>query len=104
MASGKHCIVPIPSAMTILSAHIFTDVVSDVSMDVRVDSYANYPPAAGDSIVASNPITITASDKAEDTVLTGWDTALAAGDVLMFYLNSNTSAKYIHVQLRAILL
>ena len=41
-----------------------------------------------DSITASAPVTISSATKAQDATLTGWTTAISAGDVLGFNVDS----------------
>lgn len=57
-------------------------------IDIKKDVYASYPPGAGDSIVAAAPPNIAAGHKYSSTVLTGWTTSVAAGDILKFSMTS----------------
>jgi hypothetical protein len=57
-------------------------------IDVWKDSYANFPPTVADSITASAKPTIVTGLKYSDAALTGWTTAVAAGDTLTFHLDS----------------
>lgn len=67
-------------------------------IDVQQDTYANFPPSS-DSICASAKPTIASDIKYTDEVLSGWTTAIAAGDVLAFVLESSSTFTYICVQL-----
>jgi hypothetical protein len=69
-------------------------------IDVWKDTDANYPPVVGDSICASAKPTISAASKYSDTTLTGWTTAVAAGDWLVFHLESTSGFQAIFFQLR----
>lgn len=80
--------VQIPYSGTITGWTILGDQAGSVSIDIQKDSYANYPPTGGDSIVASAPPTVTSAVKNTSTTLTGWTTAVSSGDVLRFVLNS----------------
>ena len=68
-------------------------------VDIWKDTHANYPPAVADSITASAKPTISVGSKYEDTTLTGWNTAVAAGDWLVFHLDSSVTFSAIFVQL-----
>jgi hypothetical protein len=68
-------------------------------IDIWNDAYANFPPTVGDSICGSNKPTIVAGRKYLDTVLTGWDRDIAAGDTITFHLDSAATFKVIHVYL-----
>jgi len=63
-------------------------VSGDIVVDIWKDSYADFPPVDADSITASTPPTLSSADKSQDTTLTGWTTALSAGDVLRFNVDS----------------
>ena len=73
---------------TITSWTLLADQVGDIEIDIWKDTYANYPPTVGDSIVAAAPPSITADDHNQDSTLTGWTTAITAGDTLRFNINS----------------
>lgn len=68
-------------------------------VDIWKDTHANYPPTVADTICASAKPTISSGSKYEDTTLTGWTTAIAAGDWLVFHLDSSVAFKAIFVQL-----
>ena len=83
---GLHAIVEVPFACTIAGWTVLADQVGTVEFDIRKDSYANYPPLSGDSIVASDPPQLISAQKATSTALTGWTTSIAAGDTLHFVI------------------
>lgn len=78
----------IPFAGTITAATMLADQSGSAVVDIWVDSYANYPATDADSITASAPPTISAATKSQDNTLTGWDTALVAGDTMRFNVDS----------------
>lgn len=88
ITTGQKGYIEIPFACTITAARSFADQSGSIVVDVWADAYANYPPTDADSITASAPITISATTKSQDTTLTGWDTAIAAGDILGFNVDS----------------
>lgn len=90
MIVGQQCWIEMPFAGSITQSTMLTDQAGTMVVDLRKDSYANYPPAAGDSIVASAPPTLTAAAKSVDTTLTGWTLAVARGDVLLAIVTSTS--------------
>ena len=74
--------IPIEFDCEILAVRAGASQSGTIEIDEWVDSYANYPPTVGDSIVASAPISLSAADKYEDTTLTNWITRLNRGDWL----------------------
>lgn len=80
----------VPYGATINSVTMLADQTGSIVVDIWKDTYANYPPTAGDSITAAAKPTITASNKSQDTTLTGWSTGvnIAAGDTLRFNVDS----------------
>lgn len=64
--------------------------IGSCQIDIWKAAIGSYPPTVANSIVASAPPFIVAGTKYVDTVLTGWTTALAAGDALKFNLVSNS--------------
>lgn len=73
---------------TITGWTLLADQSGSVVVDVRKVAYASFPPTSGNSIVASAPPTIASAQKATSTTLTGWTTAITAGDVLRFHVTS----------------
>ena len=55
-----------------------------IVIDVWKDTYANFPPTVADTITASAKPTLSSATKSDDTTLTGWTTAVTAGDVFGF--------------------
>jgi hypothetical protein len=60
----------------------------DAVLDILKNSFDNFPPTVGDSICGGNKPTLTSDLTYRDTVLSGWDTVLDAGDVLRFTVDS----------------
>lgn len=87
--------VQAPAGGAIVSATIMLDQSGSVSVDVRKSTYANYSatvPGSSDTITGGTPLTVTSALGLRDQTLAGWITAITAGDVIRFYLNSVTSA------------
>lgn len=83
--------IRIPFACTVNSATLLADQAGSIVVDIWKDTYANYPPTVADTITAAAKPTLAAATKSEDTTLTGWTTAIAAGDTLRFNIDSITT-------------
>jgi hypothetical protein len=77
-------------ACEITAVTLLADQSGSIVVDLYKDTYANFPPTDADSITAAAPPTITTATKSQDTTLTGWTTALAAGAVMRFNVDSVT--------------
>lgn len=90
--------VRIPFAATITKVSVLTQGgPGDCVIDIWSDTFGVFPPTVGDSITASAKPTISSGVKYEDSTLTDWDTNVAAGDVLLFHLESATTFDTIFV-------
>jgi hypothetical protein len=94
--------VEIPFACTITGWTMILDQSGSIVVDVWKDTYANYPPVVGDSITASDKPTISGATKGQDLAPTGWITAVAAGDILRYNVDSITTATRATLVLRAV--
>jgi hypothetical protein len=63
-------------------------LTGSIVVDIWKDTYANHPPTVLDTITASAKPTISSATKATDSTLTGWTTAITAGDILFFNVDS----------------
>lgn len=81
----------IPFGCTIVRSTLLADQSGSIVVDIWKDTYANFPPLVGDSITASAKPTISSSNKAQDSTLTGWTTLITAGDILRFNVDSITT-------------
>lgn len=95
ITTGVKGFVEVPFAGTITAVTLLsTDAAvtsGSIVVDLWKDTYANYPPVVGDSITASAKPTLTSAIKSRDTTLTGWTTAIAAGDILGVSVTSVTA-------------
>ena len=83
----------------IVKARLLADQSGSVVFDIWLDAYANYPPTVADTITASAKPTISAGVKDEDTTLTGWTTAVTAGDILGFNVDSAATIERVTLEL-----
>ena len=75
------------TAVTLLSTDAAVTAGSIV-VDIWKAPYASYPPTVANTITAAAKPTLSTATKSRDTTLTGWTTAIAAGDVLGFKVDS----------------
>ena len=90
----------IPFACIINSVTLLANATGSIVVDIWKDSYANYPPTVADSICGSAKPTLSSAIKSEDTTLTGWTTAIAAGDILMFNVDSASTVQSVNLILK----
>lgn len=100
ITTGVKGFLEIPFACTITRATLLADQSGSIVVDIWKDTYANYPPTVADTITASAKPTISAATKAQDATLTGWTTAIAAGDILGFNVDSITTCQRVTLSLR----
>lgn len=79
---------------------VLADQSGSIVIDVWKDSYANYPPTVADTITASAKPTLSSATKNQDTTLTGWTTAITAGQTLRFNVDSITTCTRVLVSLK----
>lgn len=61
---------------------IFADTAGDMQINIKKSDYSTYPNFT--SICGGNLPTLVGVDKGYDDVMTGWDTAIRAGDILRY--------------------
>lgn len=91
-----------PMGGLIVRARLFADVAGAIVIDIWKDSYANFPPTVADTITAAAKPTLSATQKYEDTTLTGWVRQIAAGDVFGFNVDSASTVHRVIVELDVI--
>jgi len=90
----------IPFACTINRVTMLANKSGSIVVDIWKQAYADYPPEDAQSITASAPPTITTAEKSQDSTLTGWTTAIAAGDCLRFNVDSITTIEQVTISLK----
>lgn len=86
-----------PVAGTIIRNTLLADQAGSIVIDIWKDVFANYPPTVADTITAAAKPTLSAAQASEDSTLTGWTTAIAAGDT--FRINVDSAATITRVTL-----
>ncbi|AMV31720.1 hypothetical protein VN12_06335 [Pirellula sp. SH-Sr6A] len=84
----KSLLFRVPYNCTITGWELVANASGSIVIDVWKDSYANFPPTNGDSIVAAAKPTLASQVKAQSSTLTGWTTALNAGDYIKLEVES----------------
>jgi hypothetical protein len=97
-ATGSKAFLQIPFDGTITGWTLISDVSGSASITVKKSTFAAFP--TNSSIVASAPPFLSSAQSATSTTLTGWTTAVAAGDVLEFVLASATTVKRLILELQ----
>lgn len=92
----------IPFAATIRRVTTMAVQSGDIVIDIWKDTYANFPPTDADSITAGTPPTLSSAANAQDSTLTGWTTAIAAGDIMGFNVDSAATIETVTVALEVL--
>ena len=100
ITTGVKADIEVPFNCTILQATALANETGSIQVDIWKDTYANFPPTDADSITGSNPITISSSNKSQDSTLSGWTTTISAGDILRFNVDSCSSIKRCTISLK----
>lgn len=85
---------------TIVAAMLLADQSGSIVIDIWKQVYASYPPLVAQSICASALPTLSSALKEKDTTLTGWTTAISAGDTLRYNVNSAVTLTRVLVSLK----
>jgi hypothetical protein len=92
--------VHIPKALTITQVTLLADQSGSIKIDIWKDTYANYPATDADTITGGSEPEIVTATKYQDGTLSGWTTAIAAGDQLIFNIDSVTTITYCTLTLK----
>ncbi len=99
ITTGVKAYLEAPVACTITVATLLADVSGSVVIDLWKVAYASYPPTVTNTITASAKPTISSAVKSRLTTLTGWTTAVSAGDILAVNVDSASTIKRLTVAL-----
>lgn len=92
-----------PIAGTIVGWTIVTEGgVGSCVVDVWKRAFSSGMPAVGNTITAAAKPTVSGADRAQSSTLTGWTTAIAAGDILTFHVDSTSVFSGITISLDVI--
>ncbi len=88
ITTGLKGSIAVPFACTITSWTLMADTSGSLTLDIWKSSFASYPPTAAHSITGTAKPAILSDVKAASSALTGWTTAIAAGDILAFNVDA----------------
>jgi hypothetical protein len=100
ITTGVKCDYKIDDDFTIIEWHMLADVAGSMVIDIWKDVVASFPPTIADTITASAKPTLSSAAYASSLTLTGWTTAVYAGDVLRFNVDSASTITRICLALR----
>ena len=89
--SGSNIDIYFPFACEITEVSLFATTSGSLVIDLWVDTYANFPPTVADTITSSAKPTLSSAIKSQDSTLTGWTKAIAAGKTLRINVDSCTT-------------
>lgn len=100
---GEKGHLEIPFACTLKAWTLMADVAGAIVIDVWKDTYANFPPTDADAMpgAGKEPTIAATNQKAQDTDITDWvTTAIAAGDILAFNVDSCATITKVTISLK----
>lgn len=100
LAAGLKGSIIVPFDCTIESWTLVASPSGSMTVDIWKSSLAGYPPNAGNSICGGAKPALSASQKATSSSLGAWTTAIAAGDVLSFNIDSAVSITLASIALK----
>jgi len=101
ITTGQKGHIEIPFACTITGWTLLADQSGSIVLDVWKDTYANFPPTVADTIAGSEKPTLSSVQKNQDLTLTTWTTAVSAGDILAFNVDSVATVTRVTLSIRA---
>ncbi len=96
--TGSKGYTVIDFACTILNNTLLADQSGSIVVDIKKIDYATFPTTV--SICAAAKPTLSTAQKSQDTTLTGWTTAIAAGDILEYNVDSATTVTRVTLSLK----
>ncbi len=105
ITTGMKGYIEVPFACTINRNTLLGDQSGSIVVNIWKCTYSQFDagsthPVVGDKITASAPPTISTATKSQDSTLTGWTTAVAAGDILAFNVDSVTTMQRVTLSLK----
>lgn len=92
IATGSTRYITIPYTGAITKWTMLSSVSASMVIDIWKSTYSGALPTIANTIVASAPPTLASATKNTDSTLTGWTTAVTAGDVVAFNITSTSGA------------
>jgi len=98
--TGLRGFVVIPYSGTITEWTIIADQSGSSVVDIWKSTYAGAPPTIANTITGSALPTLTTSQKAQSSTLTGWTTSVTTGDVIGFNVNSASTITRLNLSIK----
>lgn len=89
----------VPFSCVITKATLLADQTGSIVVDIWKNLYSVFPPTVAGTITAAAKPTLSSEVKSQDSTLTGWTTAITAGDILRFNVDSATTVTRVLLQL-----
>lgn len=100
ITTGIKGALEIPFACTINRWTLLADQSGSIVVNIWKQAYADYPPEVGEKITGDLPPTISGAFMGQSATLTGWTTAIAAGDCLRFNVDSIATCTWVTLSLK----
>lgn len=84
--------VYLPSNGSMTGWYIMADTDTNATIDLWIDTFANYPPTVADTICGGNYISLSAADSNSDTTLTSWNKYFLSGRTMRANLSACSAA------------
>jgi len=97
ITTGVKGYVTIPYDCTITGWDILADQSGSCVIDLWKDTYANFSPTVEDTITGSEKPTLSSQQKNRNDSLSTWTTAVSAGDVIAFNVDSASTVTRVNV-------
>ncbi len=98
--TGSKGFLVIDFACTIQNNTLLADQSGSIVVDIKKCAYAGFPTTA--SICAAAKPTLSSAQNSQDAILTGWTTAIAAGDILEYNVDSATTVTRVTLSLKVV--
>lgn len=83
---------------TIINNTLLADQSGSIVVDIKKCTYALFPTTS--SICAAAKPTLSSAQNSQDVTLTGWTTAISAGDILEYNVDSVTTVTRVTLSLK----
>ena len=100
ITTGQKGHLEIPFKCEIQRATMLANQTGSIVVDIWKDTYANFPPTVADTICGGSKPTISASNKYQNSTLTGWTKTINAGDILAFNVDSVSTIQRVTLVLK----
>jgi hypothetical protein len=96
--NGSKGYLVVDFACTIQNNTLLADQSGSIVVDIKKCAYAGFPTTA--SICAAAKPTLSTAQKSQDATLSGWTTAITAGDILEYNVDSATTVTRVTLSLK----